>query len=78
LIRLLPPSGAPAWLLEVLREIERAFQGSQNLASYTVGALPKPDLPSRWIFVSADAGGPTPAFNDGTNWRRASDRAIIS
>lgn len=30
------------------------------------------------IFVTNDAGGSTPAFSDGTNWRRVADRAIIS
>jgi hypothetical protein len=30
------------------------------------------------IYVSDEAGGPTMAFYDGTNWRRVQDRAIIS
>ena len=32
----------------------------------------------RMIWVSNDTGGATPAFCDGTNWRRVSDRAIIA
>ncbi|MET3414824.1 hypothetical protein [Methylobacterium sp. 1030] len=38
--------------------------------------------PARWegslIFVTDDVGGAVPAFSDGTNWRRVTDRAVIS
>jgi hypothetical protein len=30
------------------------------------------------IFVSNETGGAVPAFSDGTNWRRVTDRAIVS
>lgn len=30
------------------------------------------------IIVTDDVGGRTPAFSDGTNWRRTADRNIIS
>jgi len=30
------------------------------------------------IYVSNDVGGAVPAFSDGTNWRRVTDRNIIS
>ena len=30
------------------------------------------------IMVTNDVGGYTPAFSDGTNWRRTADRNIIS
>ncbi|MEH6525915.1 MAG: hypothetical protein V7723_07555 [Sneathiella sp.] len=30
------------------------------------------------IYVSNDAGGAVLAFSDGTNWRRVTDRAVIS
>ncbi len=30
------------------------------------------------IYVSDETGGATPAFSDGTNWRRVADRAIVS
>jgi hypothetical protein len=30
------------------------------------------------IYVTDEAGGAIPAFSDGTNWRRVSDRTIIS
>ena len=48
--------------------------------SYTVVGLPVvPDVtePSL-IFVSDETGGAVPAFSDGTNWRRVTDRAIVA
>lgn len=30
------------------------------------------------IIVTDDVGGRVPAFSDGTNWRRVTDRAVIS
>ena len=49
------------------------------LEPYTVTTLPSA---SEWeysmIYVSNESGGAIPAFSDGTNWRRMSDRAIVS
>lgn len=42
-----------------------------NLAANFVGAGAE-------VHVSDDVGGYVPAFSDGTNWRRVTDRAIIS
>lgn len=47
-------------------------------ASYTVAALPSPATPGRMIYVSDESGGAVLAFSDGTNWRRVTDRAIVS
>ena len=30
------------------------------------------------VFVSNESGGAVPAFSDGTNWRRVTDRAIVT
>lgn len=47
--------------------------------SYTVLTLPTAsDYPRGIIYVSDETGGATIAFSDGTNWRRAQDRAIVS
>lgn len=49
------------------------------LPRYTVATLP--DVPSEdrgMIFVDDETGGAVPAFSDGTNWRRVTDRAIVS
>jgi hypothetical protein len=46
--------------------------------SFTVSALPNAAQPGQMIFVSNETGGATMAFSDGTNWRRITDRAVVS
>ena len=50
-----------------------------SLPSYAVADVP---TASEWtggmIYVSDESGGAVPAFSDGTNWRRTTDRAVIS
>jgi hypothetical protein len=52
---------------------------TQKLDEYTVAEVPPA---TRWqghmIIVTDETGGYVPAFCDGTNWRRVTDRAIIS
>ncbi len=49
------------------------------LDSYAVAALPSAALwTGAMVFVSNEAGGAVPAFSDGTNWRRVTDRAVVS
>lgn len=48
------------------------------LTSYTVATLPNASTAVGWIFVTDETGGAVPAFSDLTNWRRSTDRAIIS
>jgi hypothetical protein len=51
---------------------------------HVLAPYPKASLPSAatWvrglIYVTDEAGGAVPAFSDGTNWRRVTDRAIVS
>lgn len=46
---------------------------------YTVATLPDAARnPRAMVFVSDEAGGAVLAFSDGTNWRRSTDRAIVS
>ncbi|MFK7940753.1 MAG: DUF2793 domain-containing protein [Roseovarius sp.] len=56
------------------------FYGPVRLPSYTVAALPAPGLAGAGsqAFVSDETGGAVPAFSDGTNWRRYTDRAVVS
>lgn len=50
-----------------------------QLPSYTVATLPSAATYVRGlIYVSNEAGGAVPAFSDGTNWRRVTDRAVVS
>lgn len=57
----------------------RAMNQPLVLATYTVATLPTASL---WeggqIYVSDESGGAQPAFSDGTNWRRYTDRAVVS
>lgn len=48
------------------------------LPSYTVAGLPSAALARCLVYVSNESGGAVPAFSDGTNWRRVTDRAIVS
>jgi len=46
--------------------------------SYTVATLPTAIGAGAIIYVSDESGGATIAFSDNTNWRRVSDRAIVT
>jgi len=48
------------------------------LPIYTVNSLPSASVVASFIYVSNESGGAVPAFADGTNWRRVTDRAIVS
>ena len=50
-----------------------------RLPAYTVATLPPAVAGGAMIFVTNEAGGSVPAFDDGAgNWRRVTDRAIVS
>lgn len=52
---------------------------TMQLTSYTVATLPNVATFVRTlIWVSDETGGATPAFSDGTNWRRIYDYTIVS
>ena len=56
-----------------------AMRGPIVLKTYLVAALPTAaDFTQGLIYVSDETGGAIPAFSDGTNWRRFSDRAVVS
>lgn len=46
--------------------------------TYTVSTLPSASIAGGMIYVSDESGGAVMAFSDGTNWRRMTDRAIVS
>lgn len=52
--------------------------GLVGLRSYTVATLPSASVAARMIYVSNEVGGAVLAFSDGTNWRRVTDRAVVS
>ena len=49
--------------------LEKVAVADLDTASIWTGAL---------IYVTDETGGAVPAFSDGTNWRRVTDRAIVS
>lgn len=49
-----------------------------KLLSFAKAALPSATPAGQNIYVTDDIGGAVPAFSDGTNWRRVTDRAIIA
>lgn len=57
----------------------RLAERASALPSFTVATLPSAaDNPQMLIYVSNETGGAVPAFSDGTNWRRVTDRAVVS
>lgn len=46
--------------------------------SSLVAGLPSAAIPAQIIYVSDEVGGSILAFSDGVNWRRSTDRAIVS
>jgi hypothetical protein len=48
------------------------------LPSFTTTTLPSASVAGAMIYVTNEAGGAVPAFADGTNWRRVTDRAIVT
>lgn len=73
------PNDAPHWLRDFARDIEADREEALRLPSFTVATLPDAArFERRWVYVSDETGGAVPAFSDGTNWRRCTDRAIVS
>lgn len=57
----------------------KIFGEALVLDSYTVATVPDATaFTGGMIFISDETGGAVPAFSDGTNWRRVTDRAVIS
>ena len=49
-----------------------------RMRSYVKADLPDAAGPARLILVVDETGGAVPAFNDGSSWRRVTDRAVVS
>lgn len=49
-----------------------------TVPSYTVAGVPSATIAGQIIYVSDETGGAVLAFSDGTNWRRVTDRAVVS
>lgn len=76
----LPQTMVDMFLVQMLA-LFRELQTKQGtvLPSYTVSVLPPAaGNTGRMVYVSNDVGGAVPAFSDGVNWRRVTDRAIVA
>ena len=70
-----------------IKQVYENLNGVNDTKSYTV--LELADIPATnydpadngraaFVYVSDETGGAQMAFSDGTNWRRFTDRAIVS
>lgn len=61
-------------------ELLEYFRDLQVKQSYTVATLPDADgvIAGTMVYVSNETGGAVMAFSDGTDWRRVTDRAVVS
>jgi hypothetical protein len=81
--RFFEPTSGPLWLKSVLDSVRQALSDEWP-TPIRVQSFVKADLPaaSDWpwgvVGVTNEAGGAVLAFSDGTNWRRVTDRAIVS
>ena len=78
-----PSEGSPQWATRLAQDLTdwvmNLRRGPQKLTLYTVATAPTAaNYRGAMIHVSDESGGEVPAFSDGTNWRRVTDRAVIS
>lgn len=62
---------------KITPEAKLDVDGAIKVKSYTVSSLPT-NTAGGIAFVSNETGGAVLAFSDGTNWRRVTDRAVVS
>lgn len=68
------------WVL-FFNEVKKLLDNSQpqQVPAYTVSTVPAAASYTGYvIYVSNETGGAVLAFSDGTNWRRVTDRNIVS
>jgi len=59
-------------------QVKLEVGGPVRVKPYGKNSLPSPSPTGQIIYVTNEAGGATIAFSDGSNWRRVSDRAVVS
>jgi hypothetical protein len=65
------------WLSKVFQRLGGGRNNIIYVPSFAKAALPPADAQGL-IYVTDETGGAVIAFSDGTNWRRVTDRAIVS
>lgn len=68
------------WGRQVVLALRAIMSKPVRLQRYTVSGVPAAATlgEGAMVYISNEAGGAVPAFSDGTNWRRVTDRAVIS
>lgn len=71
------PSGP--WTDFTRQAIERLLRQTTSPRSANVANVPPAaENTGSWLYVPDESGGAVMAFSDGTDWRRCTDRAVIS
>lgn len=71
-------SGTWRTWIEPTQNLQGAYVGNR-LQEFTVAGLPAASsYAGHMVAVTNETGGYVPAFSDGTNWRRVTDRAVVS
>ena len=78
-------ASAPPWAHRLAQDIDAALAAVRSqksparLPAYSKADLPAPSAwPYCWVFVKDATAGAQPAFSDGSAWRLAADRSIVS
>ena len=71
-------SNLAEWVRRAAGAINQLISRPNAMLEYTVATLPDAGGDFRFIYVTDETGGAVPAFNDGTDWRRVTDRAVVS
>ena len=67
------------WFDDIELKINEIINQRNRLDEFTVLTVPTAsENQTLQIYITDETGGPTPAYSDGTNWRRYSDGNIIS
>lgn len=75
----LPTKQLIEWFDDIELKINEIVKARNRLDIFTVVTLPSASAnQTLQIYVSDESGGATPAYSDGTNWRRYKDGNIIS
>ena len=77
------PADAPSWAIRMMQDligwVETRARGPMGLTIYLKARLPDAAKNrGALIAVPDEVGGFTPAYSDGTAWRRTADGAVVS
>lgn len=72
-------AGIKAWAEKLVEVLSVPDEGILKLTRRTLAQLPSAAASKGCMLIVTDeTGGEVPAWSDGTNWRRVTDRAVVS